>query len=682
MKANKTTILDLLNGKKQYIVPIFQRIYSWKIDNCKQFFKDIEILIKAEAKNKEHFIGSIVEINHENYSGTLPTYSVIDGQQRLTTSILFILALIDSFKEEIIPEEIKEIYLTNTHRKDNQKYKILLIDEDMKVLKKLINNEKINKSDEDSNIFKNFNFFRDEIIASGNSFDEFINTMGKLTVVLIDLDPNMDNPQLIFESINSTGLSLSQGDLIKNFILIDLSPDEQIDIYEKYWKEIEEKLTKYNQLDMFFKHYLSIKNSKIANEKNIYQEFKKFKNQETKSTIEVIIEIHKYFIIFEKIITNSFEDEKIINSMKNLKSLKNNTPDPFLIELFSKYDNKQIDIDDLEYLINIITSYIIRRAFVGLPTAALNKAFLNLINKLENKNIKEAIIATLLNFENTQKFPSDKDFEQFFKSKNFYNMKYKNTVLQMMENFDNKNTHNYNEYTIEHILPQGENIPKLWKEMLGEDWNNVFDTYVQTIGNITLTRYNSEMSNDPFINKRDMEGGFKETGLRLNTYINKCDQWTKDEIIERANQLYKKSLKVFPRPNLNQEKLDEYKDVKKNKEYTIDKHIDSNNEYIKNLYKNLHKLLENINPNLKLIIKSDYINITKNDDILSSLTFSRDKIKLYFYFWEEITDENKMIRDVSNIGHHANGNAEISITEETFTKCINIIEQVIEKYSD
>jgi hypothetical protein len=157
---------------------------------------------------------------------------------------------------------------------------------------------------------------------------------------------------------------------------------------------------------------------------------------------------------------SSFEDEKIINSMKNLKSLKNNAPDPFLIELFSKYDDKQIDINDLEYLINITTSYIIRRAFVGLPTGALNKIFLNLITKLENKNIKEAIIATLLNFENTQKFPSDKEFEQFFKSKNFYNMKYKNTVLQMIENFDNKNTHNYNEYTIEHILPQGENIPK------------------------------------------------------------------------------------------------------------------------------------------------------------------------------------------------------------------------------
>jgi uncharacterized protein with ParB-like and HNH nuclease domain len=164
----------------------------------------------------------------------LPTYSVIDGQQRLTTCILFILALIDTFKDEIIVEETKGIYLTNTFRKNDEKYKIFLIEEDMKILKKLINDENITKNDEESNIFKNFNFFREEIIKSENGFKEFIDTMSKLTVVLIDLDPNMDNPQLIFESINSTGLSLSQGDLIKNFILIDLSPDEQIDIYQKY----------------------------------------------------------------------------------------------------------------------------------------------------------------------------------------------------------------------------------------------------------------------------------------------------------------------------------------------------------------------------------------------------------------------------------------------------------------
>jgi predicted transport protein len=218
--------------------------------------------------------------------------------------------------------------------------------------------------------------------------------------------------------------------------------------------------------------------------------------------------------------------------------------------------------------------------------------------------------------------------------------------------------------------------------MLGDDWKNVFDTYVQTIGNITLTRYNSEMSNDPFINKRDMKGGFKETGLRLNTYINKCDQWTKEEIIQRADELYKKSLNVFPRPNLNQEKLDEYKNKKNNQEYSLEDYDNyHNNDYIKNLFDRLWKLLKNINQNLELNFKKSYINITDNEDIIGSLVINKNNIKFFFKNWEEIIDENKITKWAGN-NNGVPGNTLFYINEEKFEECSIVIEQVIEKYSD
>ncbi len=540
MKVSETTIADLLNGKKHYVVPIFQRIYSWKIENCKQFFIDIKKLIDGNVKNQEHFIGSIVEITHKKNSGTLSAHSIIDGQQRFTTCTLFILALIDHFKESnlINLDEIKESYLINRHKENEEKYKLLLIEEDMVVLKKIINNEKTNSDDEKSSIFRNFDFFRKQIALENYSLQEFIDTMDKLRVALITLDPEIDNQQLIFESINSTGLSLSQGDLIKNYILMDFLPNEQINIYKKYWKEMEKKLIQSNQLDVFFKHYLTIKTKTIPYENNIYNEFKIFKNNSSESTYEIVQNIYKYFIIFEKIITNTFESNKISKSIKNLKSLKITVVTPLIIELLNKYDEKALSLDDLDYLINVFTSYIVRRAFIGLVTGPLNKVFVNLILKLDNENIKEVICATLLNFENTQKFPTNKEFEIHFKEQNFYNMKIKNSILEMIENFENKTPLILDNYTVEHIMPQGENIPKIWKEMLGENWKDIFDKYVQTIGNITLTLYNSELSNNSFQKKKDMNGGFRESQLKLNKFVVNSDNWGEDEIKQRADKLY------------------------------------------------------------------------------------------------------------------------------------------------
>ncbi len=686
MKVSETTISELLDGKKHYIVPIFQRIYSWKTDNCEQLFNDIKKLMIEDGKRKEHFIGSIVEIAHKKNSGTLSAHSIIDGQQRFTTCILFILALIENFKDTntFDLEDVRESYLINPRKENNEKYKILLIEEDMIILKKLIDNEKIYEEDKKSVIYKNFSYFKDEIfkIKKTFSFQQFIDTMKKLRVALITLDSDIDNPQLIFESINSTGLSLSQGDLIKNFILMDLLPEDQENIYKKYWKHLEETLTQFNQLDVFFKHFLTIKTKMIPNENKIYNEFKIFRNNSSASIYEIVEDIYQYFINFEKILKNRFEDEKISKSMKNLKSLKNKVVDPLLMELLNKYDEQLLNSDDLNYLINIFMSYIVRRSFVGLATSILNKAFVTLISKLDNENIKEVICATLLNFENTQKFPNNKEFENNFKNKNFYNMQIKNAILEMIENFENKTSIIFNNYTVEHIMPQGENMPKVWREMLGDNWEEILEKYVQTIGNITLTLYNSELSNNSFEKKKDMQGGFRESQLKLNRFVVNSDNWGEEEIKQRADELYKYCLKIFLYPNIEKEILDKYKIKKINSEYTLEGHKHCNNLYIQNLFNKLWKLFKNINPNLEYIVLKEYIKIIENEDTIGSLVFNKDYIYFTFKNWEEIIDQNKIIIDLTNINRWGTGNARIKINDETFAECENIIEQVIEKYSD
>ncbi len=683
MEVTKTTMAKLLNGQKHYVVPIFQRIYSWKISNCRQFFNDIKKLIISENKNKDHFIGSIVEIAHKKNSGSLSVNLIIDGQQRFTTCILFIIALMDNFKDddEVNLDKIKEFYLINRHEDNDEKYKLLLIEEDMNILKKLIDNIKIN-NEEESNLIKNFNFFKEQISENNYSFSEYIDTMDKLKIALITLDPTTDDSQLIFESINSTGLSLSQGDLIKNFILMDLPPNEQKNIFEKYWKEMENKLIKLNKLDIFFKHFLTIKNNRIPNEKDIYNQFKLFKNNSSDSKYEIVEEIYKFFIIFEKVIKNDFQDPQIFKSMKNLNLLKNASIIPLLMKLFDKVDENLLNFSDLDYLIKIFTSYIIRRSFAGLASSILNKVFLNLMNKLEHENIKEIICATLLNFENTQKFPNNKDFETNFKEKNIYNMWIKNPVLEMIENFEKKKDIELENYTVEHIMPQGENMPNNWKEMLGDNWKDIFDKYVHTIGNITLTLYNSELSNKSFEKKKNMTGGFKESQLKLNRFVVNSDTWGEKEIKERADELYKECLKIFPYPDIEKDILDKYKNVKINQEYTLEEHINYNNIEVKNILDKLWKFSKYLNPNLELNIKKIYINIIENEDIIACLILNKNYIIFNFYNWEEIIDENELIVDLTNKNHWGVGDARILINEKNFIKSKSIIEQVIEKYSD
>ena len=678
MKADITKIFNLLNGDKHYVIPMYQRLYSWNLENCKKLFLDVVDLVDT---NKTHFVGSIVEIIHpETNSGTLSSNVLIDGQQRFTTFTLFILALMHHFEIENW-EEIENTYLVNQYKSNDEHYKLLLIEKDMEILKKIINKTKMSQDDEQSQLYINFVFFKQEIVKNEFTFNQLLKALKNLTVVIIDLDID-DKPQLIFESINSTGLDLSEGDLIKNYILMGLNPEEQKNIYDKFWKEIEDELIRFKQLDSFFKHFLTIKTGKIPNIKKIYEEFKKYHRSFSNINIfDFVKEIYDYFEIFHKILTNQFEEKKLAKSMKSLSLLKIEVINPLLIELFKHNKNDLINSEDLNYLIDIFTSYIVRRQFCSLPSAALNKAFVSLINKSENtNNIKESILASLLTFENTQKFPTDTEFKESFITRNFYDMKSKNAILEIIENHANKTQIEFSNYTVEHILPQGDNLPTPWKEALGDDWKNKFETWVQTIGNITLTLYNSELSNHTFTKKKSMDGGFIESQLKLNKFVVNCEEWNDLKIKARAQDLFKYCLSVWERPIIEQSILEKYHKHLKNRnvEYTLSDYKYYNDSNMNKLYDKLINFSKNINPDISIKAKKLYINILEDEDILASFSINKTNIKMYFYITKDLVDDQKICKNVENIGHWGNGNTEIIIDENNFDKCSKIIEQILD----
>jgi len=427
---------------------------------------------------------------------------------------------------------------------------------------------------------------------------------------------------------------------------------------------------------------LTIKNGKIPNIKKIYEEFKQYHQSLNNINIfDFVKEIYDYFEIFHKILINNFEDKKLAESMKSLSLLKIEVINPLLIELFKQNKSDLINLEDLNHLINIFSSYIIRRQFCSLPSASLNKAFVSLINKSGNaNNIKESILASLLTFENTQRFPNDVEFKESFITRNFYDMKAKNAILEIIENHANKTKIEFSNYTVVHILPQGDNIPVVWREALGDDWKNKFKTWVQTIGNITLTLYNSELNNHSFEEKKTMDGGFMESQLKLNKFVVKCAEWNDQKIKARAQDLFDYCLVIWERPNIEQNILEKYNKSSKNKniEYALSKHQYYNDADMNKLYDKLINFSKNINPNIHIKVKKFYINILEDNDILASFAFNKTNIKIWFYINKDLVDDQKICRNVENIGHFGVGDTEITINKGNFDICSKIIEQILD----
>lgn len=565
MKGDAQPLIKFFDGSdKRFIIPLYQRNYDWKEDNCEQLFQDLMKLHKSDRKS--HFFGSIVS---SIQSGTEDRY-IIDGQQRITTVSLMLIAMVNAKKEGLIEttdgklvEKIFKRYLVDEYQEDERKVKLKPIKKDMQAFDALLYKPK-DQYLKESNVTRNYDFFFDKIIHCGLTVDEIFETIKKLEVINIRLDED-DDPQLIFESLNSTGLDLSEADKIRNYLLMSLAPAEQDDLYTRFWNPIEE-FTKYDP-SSFVRDYLTMKQGKIGRIDKIYFIFKEYAESLGIDRSYLLNDMHHYAKIYNQIDNAKVGNDKINRKLNQLRILDSTIANPFFMAFFDYTSKVGMSENEIYRVIDVIESYWARRIICNLPSNALNKVFstlhrdvLNHIDKAKVNNVPsyvDVLVYVLLKKGRSSVFPLDEEVAGDFQSRQVYKMptNQRMFILERMENRDNNERHDIvkelaeKNITIEHIMPQ--TLSDKWKKALGEDWERVHQQYLHTMANLTLTGYNSQYSNLSFIEKRDMEKGFNDSAFRLNNYVKTCDQWTEVELKKRQKDLLQVFMNLWPMPVTN-----------------------------------------------------------------------------------------------------------------------------------
>ncbi len=563
MKANETKVEDFLSSNKtQFVIPVYQRNYDWTTGQCKQLLDDI-LEVGTNKNMNAHFIGSIVYVHDDVYtSSRIKELTVIDGQQRLTTLTLIYLVLYrlaKELKDEGLVNEISETYLINKFSPEEEKLKLRPTDNNDKALKYLLRSDENEEYSAFSKLIDNFNYFKGRVTEE--NYQIVLNGLSKLMFVEVSLDREKDDPQRIFESLNSTGLELAQADLIRNYILMGLNRRDQNKIYQNYW-EVIEKLAKDDTLNVsrvseFIRDYLTLENKNIPNKGKVYLEFKsKYPTANLEGLEENLSGIKSLVKHYNKLINPKYENDRDIKlQLEYINRLEINVAYPFLMKVYDDYSNSVIDKAIFLNVLDLVQSFTWRRFILGLPTNALNKIFMSLYDKVDHKNYIFSIQKSLLQRTGVQRFPKNAEVIDALKVKDVYNIKSKNRtyLLERLENYENKEPvliDGNQDITIEHIFPQSPD-PK-WKiDINNEDYNFIKENYLNTIANLTLSGNNGKLGNKPFLEKKNLEGaGYKDSRLWLNKYLTALEKWDKIEIEKRFDLIAERVLKIWEIPNI------------------------------------------------------------------------------------------------------------------------------------
>ncbi|WP_367695310.1 GmrSD restriction endonuclease domain-containing protein [Helicobacter pylori] len=685
MKADAIKLLDFIgkSQEKQFVIPIYQRVYSWEKEQCEQLWDDI-IKTGGNDQIEGHFIGSIVFVHDGIYTTNYNELLIIDGQQRLTTITLLFIALRnhlndeDELLEKFSHQKIQNRYLINSDEKGDKKFRLILSEPDRDTLLSLIDKDRRKPSEPSSKITENFRLFEEWIRKNTDKLETIFKGLDKLMVVEISLERSKDNPQLIFESMNSTGKDLTQTDLIRNYILMGLEPEKQEIFYKKYWRAMEEDFKQNETLfNQFVRHYLTIKTREIPNINKVYEAFKRYQQERGIETEILLQDLQKYCGFFCRIVFKKEADKDLNKALGFLVDLEMDVIYPLLLELYSDYSDGVLSKQDFIPIIALIESYICRRAVCGLGTNSLNKIFASFTKKINKDQYLESIKAHFLSLETTKgKFPKDSEFKNLFITIDFYHLKEKKYFFERLENFNTKEPVNTQKCTIEHIMPQ--TLTKEWKRDLGGNFQAIHDKYLHTIGNLTLTGYNQKYSNNSFQEKRDMEKGFKQSPLKLNQSLKDLESFGEKEIEKRANDLADWALKIWTYPNLDAETLEKYKPKKEKKAYDLSSYKFGSNS--RELFDILRKEIKALDERVTEKFNQDYISYMFDKNFVDIVPL-KNGLKLYLNMpFNELQDEKNLARDMTNKGHLGNGDIEVKLeTKENIPYCLGLIKQALEK---
>lgn len=630
MKGSEARLLGFMEGAdKRYIIPVYQRKYDWKIENCNKLYEDLKKIIRN--KRSSHFFGSIV--SQVVPDGSKIEYHIIDGQQRLTTVTLLLLAMSNLVKEgrihteaDDLNQQILQRFIIAPWAKKDDKIKLHPVRGDRPALEKLFG--PVEDYERGSNLTINYQFFYDQILKEEVTIDELYDAIGKLEIISITLDHG-DDPQLIFESLNSTGLALQEGDKIRNYILMGMSPKDQEHYYDDFWTKIESATA--NDVSGFVRDYLSIKTLVTPTINNVYQAFKKYSEEAELPVENLLTELLRYARHYEKLLTckSGLNNKKLDDCIYRLKRLEIVVTRPFFMEVLRLNQDKKLSVDEVLRIFEITENYLFRRNICEVPTNALNKIFLNLNKEIYRydstpSNYVDKFIYALLSKRESGRFSDDTEFTEALETKAVYQMrgKYKAYLFERLENFgtiESKDVYTHLDnsvYSIEHIMPQ--HLTPAWVESLGPNAEEIHTTWLHRLANLTLTGYNPNLSNNPFADKRDAEnGGYKASGLRMNQKIAQKDTWGLPELEERNAELLAYAKKIWSYPTTTF--------VPAEKEFDSctldDENVDlTGRDIVKYSYQNLEQPVTSWADMLEHIVK--YIH-QKDKSVLSSLAYSQ-----------------------------------------------------------
>jgi uncharacterized protein with ParB-like and HNH nuclease domain/predicted transport protein len=697
MKAKETMVLEFLQNSSQFIIPIYQRTYSWELEQCQQLWDDI-IRAGKSSSGSVHFVGSIVYVAEGLSTVSLQApLLVIDGQQRLTTITLLLEALQRSLGQEepvegFSAEKIKSRYLTRHLEKGEKFFKLLLSQTDDETLRAIIQEREI-PADPSVRIAENFNFFFSEIALLKGDLEALCNGIAKLAVVDIALNRGEDNPQLIFESMNSTGKALSQADLIRNFILMGLKPDLQTRLYEAYWRpmELEFGQAAYGEeFDAFMRHYLTVKFSEIPRIDQIYDNFKFYagKDEVLAAGVEDLVKDLRQFAQYYCAMSLGKEkDPELKRAFQELKDFKVDVAYPFLLELYGDFKSGELTKSEFVEIVRLVEAYAFRRAVVQIPTNSMNKTFARFSLSINRENYLESVKAVFASLTSYRRFPSDEEFLHDLKLRDLYNFRRGAYWLRKLENFNRKELPVLEDYSIEHILPQNQDLNSWWKEALGENWTEIQFKYLHTIGNLTLTRYNSEFSDRSFIEKRDLpDGGFKTSPLALNQGLGALATWNLETIQARANQLAEKALKVWSSPVVDEAELKRVLSKEKSSVktlYTYADHKNLQNPEIRGLFEALRDQVLSIDPAVYEEVLKLYVAF-KADTNFVDVVFKSSGLRLTINLaFGDLQDPQNRAVNVKDKGRWGNGEVSLEVDSlEDVTYAMFLIKQAYVRQFD
>ena len=667
MKAGTTSLNKFLKRSLLMRIPIYQRKYNWSLDECKQLFEDI-LSVGSDDDRKSYFIGSVVvKTESDELIDDYLKVTLIDGQQRITTLTLIYCAICNYYKNinERLCSKIYTDFIINDEIEETT-IKLTLTKDDNESLKYIINSIPLDKEfnlnpDNSVNIYNNYEFFRKQI--NEDNIDILMKGLRKLVFISVVLDQN-DNPQLIFESLNSTGLELNKSDLIRNYILMGLETKEQNFLYENYWSEIEQEFKNNGWFfDEFIRYYLSFESGRLPKRDDVYKEFKnhakKFDNVE-----ELVKEVHKYARYFGCIRFGKEEDPDLRKAFNSLFELDFNVTLPFLLSAYGDYKesltNPNINLtrDEFIKIVQFVESYCLRRSICDIPTNSMNNTFARLAKEINKKDYYNYFVAAMVQKDTYKRFPSNEEVQDKLLTQNMYSKrKILSHVLITIENDIGKEFVSTENSTIEHIMPQ--NMTKEWELELGPNYEEIHNTYLHTLGNLTLTPYNSELGDRSFHDKKTCKKGFCKSKLTLNEGLCELDKWTDKEITDRTKELSKMVINTWKYPTKTakvSEIIDYVNETGDIEIHTLDDFEDLRNRTItRQLFDTLNIMILKLDSTVGQVINKQYITYKKNKNFVEIIPLKTGLRLLLDIPLNEVNDTRGLCEDVSNIGRWGTG---------------------------